>query len=605
MKRGSKIILFTVGGIIVLGVAVLLLRNGWMGGLTSRIPELANLQGLSQPVREQISEAVNKAKRNPSSDNLGTLAMVYHSSANYEQAAQCYQLAIQRSASEWTWDYYFGCLNIEMGESVAVIENFKRVIEKNPKADLAWYYIGEAYRNQRKNELAEESFNKIAAPKGSVVSTGASTRIDHFPLNAYARFQLSRIYVESGRSELAEKTLREILQANRTFGPAYRLLGNIYSERGDTVLGERYGDRANDLVVFLPPVDTLVDRLVLISRSEFYLLKKIDEAERTFYDQWTLRLVDQALTYMPDNKYLISKAINIFLWMGLDDRATSYIDRHISYFQDNFTELNKTGLVFFMNRLYPQARKYLTSALELEPDHIEIREELAMCYWSVNERDKAYDMLDGLMEQHPGNADVLADAADILFFNFGDMQRATVALSRLKRLSPEHPKGLKVSAGIAEQNGRDLEAISLYEAAFRGYPEELTTIRYLGNLLVKQRMWERAIGHFREALEYHPNDPELLEKLGSLLTMCPDPAYRKMREGIEYLERAFIHMSSRPSTLISAGRSLSITLAQLGDKRNALRTIEHTLEIGRYENISPAYQAELEEIYRTILALSD
>jgi tetratricopeptide (TPR) repeat protein len=158
---------------------------------------------------------------------------------------------------------------------------------------------------------------------------------------------------------------------------------------------------------------------------------------------------------------------------------------------------------------------------------------------------------------------------------------------------------------MAEKNGDYREAIALYDASFRGNPEELTTIRYLGNLLVKERMWERAIQHFRDALEFHPNDPDLIEKLGSLLTMCPDPSLRKTREGIEYLERAFIHMSSRPLTIMSAGRSLSLTLAQNGETRRAMRTIEQTLEIARYENISPAYKAELEEIYRTIRALEN
>ncbi|MGW8315130.1 MAG: hypothetical protein ACWGNV_05980, partial [Bacteroidales bacterium] len=107
------------------------------------------------------------------------------------------------------------------------------------------------------------------------------------------------------------------------------------------------------------------------------------------------------------------------------------------------------------------------------------------------------------------------------------------------------------------------------------------------------------------ALQYHPNDADLLEKLGSLLAMCPDSSLRKPAEGIEYLERAFIHMESRPLTLLSAGRNLSLTLARTGETRSALRTIQHTLEIARYNNVSPAYRSELEQIYRTIAALNN
>jgi tetratricopeptide (TPR) repeat protein len=267
--------------------------------------------------------------------------------------------------------------------------------------------------------------------------------------------------------------------------------------------------------------------------------------------------------------------------------------------------LTKTGLVFFVNRLYAEAEKYLSAALLLRPDDAPIREELAMCYWSLGDKEKSIRMLDELQRENRTDPDVLADIADILFFNLGDTRRAAVVLDELRRLAPSHPKSLKVAAGMAEKEGRNRDAIRLYEASFKGNPEELTTIRYLGNLLAKEQMWEQAILHFREALVVHPNDPDLLEKLGSLLAMCPDPSLRRPTEGIQYLERAFIHMSSRPLTLLSAGRNLSLTLAQTGDTRGALRTIEQTLEIARYENIPQSSKAELEEIYRTIRSLQN
>jgi len=53
---------------------------------------------------------------------------------------------------------------------------------------------------------------------------------------------------------------------------------------------------------------------------------------------------------------------------------------------------------------------------------------------------------------------------------------------------------------------------------------------------------------------------------------------------LEYLERAFIHMSSRPNVLLTAGRSLSIACANLGDKASAIRTIQQTMEIGQIES---------------------
>jgi tetratricopeptide (TPR) repeat protein len=605
MDKNRKAVLYTAGGAIVLIIMVLLIRFIINRQFSSRIPEVPNIQSLSEPVQEQISDAFKIIRRKPSAENLGMLGMVYHSSANYEQAAQCYQLAINRSKADWIWHYYQGYLKMEMGQSEEAVENFNRVIEQNPDNNLAWYYLGAACKNLRNNDLAEESFGKITNPQNIASTAKATTRHDHFPISTYAKFELSRIYFETVRMDLAETTLEEIIREDRSFGPAYRLLGNVYSMQGDIPLGEKYVVRANDLLLLSPPVDTLIDKLALLSRSELYLLKKIDEAENSIYDEWARRLVNHALQYIPDNKYLISKAIKIYLWMGLDEDAIAFMDRHISLFNENFTELHKTGTSFYLNELYQPSIEYLTRALDLEPDNIEVQKKLAISYWSVGEKQKSYDILDGLVEKNRDNPDVLADVANILFFNLKEYEKAIGFLPGLKQLSPSDPRVQKLSAGIAEKSGNFREAITMYESSFRGNPEDVTTIKYLGNLLFEHNMWDKSIRHYRKALEYHPNEPYFLERLGTYLAACPDSSLRNIEEGAEYLERAFFHISSPPNTLVSAGRSLAWAHAKLGDKQNAISIISQTINIGRREHISSSYLAELERLYLTFQNLPD
>jgi tetratricopeptide (TPR) repeat protein len=166
----------------------------------------------------------------------------------------------------------------------------------------------------------------------------------------------------------------------------------------------------------------------------------------------------------------------------------------------------------------------------------------------------------------------------------------------LKRLAPAQPEVLKMSGGQAEKNGDIDGAIRLYEQSLKGNPEDLTTIRHLGDLLIRQKMWDKAIGHYREYLTYHANEPYLLERLGTLLVTCPDPDLRNIKEGKEYSERAFIHTTSRSITLISAGRSLAIADAALGDLQGARQVIGMTINLARRENLSSAYLSELESI---------
>lgn len=626
MDRHKKTVLYSMAGTIGLVIIVLfLLRFFFNNYYRSGIPEVANFNSHSLPVQEQITDALKKARHNPSSDNLGLLGMVYHSSSNYKEAAQCYKLAIKRKKSDWIWNYYLGHLNMEMGESETVIENFNSVVEKNPGIALSWYYMGEEYKNLGKNELAEESFGNISSgktisksspnetlkksrkltTKNKIPVLGESARIDYFPLNTYAEFQLSRIYFETRRYDLAEKTLKEIIESTPSFGPAYRLLGNVYNMSGDSLMSKRYGARANDLLVFSPPVDTLVDKLVLLSRSELYVLKKIDEAKNSVYSDWALRLVNNAMQYLPDNYYLISKAIEINLWMNIDTQAISLIDKHINSFPDNPAELKKIGMMFFLNGLYPQSVKYFTRFLGMEPDDAEVQENLAISCWYLGDKKKSYEILNELERKNRNNPDVLADIANILFFNFKDNDKTASYLSRLKQMSPSNPKVLKLSAGIAEKNGHFREAITLYESSFKNDPEDLSTIQYLGNLLRKEELWAKAVKHYRKALEYHPNEPDFLEWLGSILLVCPDTSLRNIEEGKYYSERAFLHISSRPNIQVSAGRSLAYANAMLGDKKNALAVINQTINIARRENISRSYQTELENLYLYIQAMQD
>jgi len=589
------------GGAVVLIVSVFL--AGFIAGnpYRSHIPDIPDSYSLSVDVKEQLSQAFKKARRVPSANNLGMLGMAYHSSANYEQAALCYQLAIQKDESAWIWNYYLGYLNMEMGNADAIIENFKSVIDKDPNMDLAWYYLGGAYKNSRDNELAEMSFGKITNPKNESSAPKNPTRYDYFPLSTYAMFQLSRVYIDKGEMDLAESTLKKIIQDNRSFGPAYRILGNLYSISGDTALSKKYMTRANDLVAFAPPVDTLVDRLVLLSRSELYLLKKIDEAENSIYPEWAMKLVNHAMEYLPDNKYLISKAIKICLMLDLDQQAAGYTDQHISYYRDNFTEMYNMGMLFFQKRLYPQSLKYFARALEMKPDDAEIQNCLAICYWTVGEKQKTQEILDALLEEYHDSLDVLADVTSLLF-DLGEEEKATVQLSRLKKLAPAQPEVLKMSGGLAEKNGDVDGAIRLYEQSLKGNPEDLTTIRHLGDMLIRQKMWDRAIRHYREYLTYHPNDPYLLERLGTLLVTCPEPVLRNIQEGKEYSERAFIHTTSRSITLISAGRSLAVANAALGDIPGARQVISMTINLARSENLPSSYLSELESIASRISA---
>lgn len=596
LKKGSLI--KVTGGtavLLVVLVAIWLIINR---PYTGNIPDIPESHAFPGPVLEQITGARAKARRNPSAGNLGMLGMVYHASADYENAARCYRLAVERDETDWIWHYYLGYLHLEMGESEEVIRDFNRVIELNPEAKHAWYYGGEAHMNLMKYDEAEDYFSKLSNETDIPPAGDQTTRRDHFPLSTYAMFRLSNVYKNSGRVELAEKTLKEIISGQRTFGPAYRLLGNINRTGGNTALGDQLIASANDLTVFSPPVDTLVDRLALLSRSDRYLPKKIDEAYYGIYPEWTLALVDHSMQTMPDNKFVTFKAIRAYLWMDMDQQAISHTDRHISLSQNDFSELYKTAMLFYKKELYDVSKKYLLRTLGLKPGEYEIQKRLARSYWFTGETQKAMDLFNEILAGHPDDLEILSEVMDMLFFDLGERENSVRYFEILNLMQPTNPKALKVAGQLAAEEGKIPDAIALYESSFRGDPGDLVTIRNLGQLLSRQSMWERSVQFYREALSMHPNEPEILERLGVILIVCPDPAVRNVTEGVAFAERVLLNVESKPLLKISSYRVISMSFAMMGDLQNAMKSINMAIKIARDEKYPPERVGELESLLK-------
>jgi tetratricopeptide (TPR) repeat protein len=594
MIRKRRRILYIISSIVLLAALFLVLKIITDIPVRSELPDIPDLQGDPATLSEQIHSASKKAHLNPTADNLGMLGMVYHSSAFYDQAERCYKLAARKSKTKWLWHYYLGYLNTEMGESANAIENFRAVIKADPEVYEAWYYVGESYENLGENYKAEVAFQKIANLQDKRAREKTTTRNDYFPLRAYAMFQLSRIYINSGRIELAEQTLKQIIQFHRSFGAAYRLLGNVYRLKGDSTSSKYNIVRANDLADLSPPVDTLIDKLALISRSEMYLLKQIDVAEKSIYPEWALAITNNAVKQLPDNKYLISKLVKLCLRLDLGEQALPYLDKHLQSYKEDFAEIKDVADLLYEKGFNSQAMVYYNRATSLKPGNIDCQSSLAMCLWNEGMHQDATNHVIKMLEKEKGNVDALA-AGISYFIKAGERENAVKYMNQLKRIAPENPVTNKLSGIIAENDGNIQDAIALYESSFKGDPDDKNTVRYLGNILLKQKMWEKAVAHYRKALEYHPNEPDFLERLGTLLVVCPDVKVRNYIEAREYSERAFIHTDCPSEVLISAAKSLSESYWAMGDARNAYTFMNITINLAKNQNTPKEFIDDLEK----------
>jgi len=171
-------------------------------------------------------------------------------------------------------------------------------------------------------------------------------------------------------------------------------------------------------------------------------------------------------------------------------------------------------------------------------------------------------------------------------------------LSKLKQLAPSGAKVMRLEGELAETKSDNQKAIHFYESSFKADPNDVETIKNLGELYQKQEMWGKYIKLYTTANEYHPNNPDFLARLGEVLISCPETSLRNITEGKEFCERAFTYYNCPPDILIAAGSHLAYAYSLKGDQQKAVTIISKTINIARREKIPQSHQARLETMLK-------
>jgi tetratricopeptide (TPR) repeat protein len=302
---------------------------------------------------------------------------------------------------------------------------------------------------------------------------------------------------------------------------------------------------------------------------------------------------------MPDNKYLISKFIKLYLMMNMGNQPSQLLEKHLSLFKDDYNELSSMGYMLYLKGMYKPSLDYYRVAQRLRPDDAQVESSIILCIWKSVGKKTAVDSTLNWLAKNPSDSKVLTEGTGLLI-NLKETDKAAIYLSKLKRLAPREFTTISLSGKMEESKGNLAEAEKFYTDALKIKPDDLSNERNLINVLLEGKKWDKGIAMLRESLRYHPNEPFLLERLGTLLVSCPDRQFRNISEGKEYSERAFIHTRSESSTLVSAGRSLAIAYAMLNDRKNAISVLQMTINLAKREGVSREGLAELQRFLESL-----
>lgn len=598
MIRKNKF--FKVSFIIVLGVGLsYFFINTYIDDkYVGRLPNVPDLNETSVSFRKNIEDIHTNTMSKPSAKNLGELGMIYHANNYFEEANVCYLLAVERNPKKWEMNYYLGCLNRKLGNSEEAINNFNKVLEVQPNMYMALYYKAEALNLTGSTSKSEEIFKKISklAENHFVLD---NTKINsYFPLSVYASLELAKLYVSTDKVEMAESQLKLLISNEISFGPAYRQLSIIYADKGAKGLSKYYSDRSKDLEDYTSPVDTLLNKLHFYSRSETYLLKQIEDAIRSNNLLWALELVEYSLKKVPESKYIVSKAVRLYISMNMARKTLPYLAKHQKAFQDDYKELVDIGKGLSNSGLKSASKKYFMAAEKCENEKPETKSRLAGIFYDrLGMKTKALQMMEELLDQNPNDPAVIGGAT-FLSIQTGDMVTAKKHLMHLKKIDAKNPRINVFKGIIAKKVGDTKAALGYYQLAFKDAPDQGFIVKFLSEYYKNNNMWSELADLYKNALKFSPNNPNLQEAYGSFLINCPNKQLQDPKLAREFSERALVNYKSDVQIQVAAGQSLAMSYFQLNDKAKALFYIRKTINVAKQAGFSKEYIASLKTTFR-------
>jgi tetratricopeptide (TPR) repeat protein len=262
------------------------------------------------------------------------------------------------------------------------------------------------------------------------------------------------------------------------------------------------------------------------------------------------------------------------------------------------------GIVYFMQRKYPDAVSSLKKALKLKPSLSGAQVMLGLSYYELYDLDEACAALEAALKTAPSDANALLylGKAQLQKREYRAAQRTFEKLIEIKPKDPEVLYDLSLThmklmlenvnrlgeaspgsylfslllAQDAEARNDDESAIKNYREALalRG-KEEVVGIHYaLGSVYAKVGRYEEAAAEFKKELQVNPNDSLALWKLGELGLRSDPQSVR------DYLERAVTLNPDLPQAALAYGR----LLARVGETEKAVEQFQRVVRLAPEED---------------------
>ena len=433
------------------------------GCATGEQPPTFDADGMEPQVVELLESARAEVLESPDdAETWGRLGAAYDVHGLFDAAETCYLRAREADPTDFRWAYFLAIVRDVAGaQPDELVALFRTAAELRPDYAQAHFRLGYALGLRGANEEAEHAYRRA---------------IELDPSLAMAQRDLAQLLLARGETRQAVEVLLAAAELAPWDGAIFSTLAQAFERAGNSPLAAKAAARASRLEPATEIRDPELSYVAELGRSSMHWVARTRKQIDAEDFERAMESLEQLRRIRPD-------------------------DAHTLYL---------LGAVQSRRSQPTEALASLSRAVELDPSHIEARQEIALLLSGGGSFPEAAGHLAHARSLEPDNVVVLVSLAQTLA-QAGDDAGAANVYADLVRLRAHDARTLSNWGNALSRIGRDEEAVQRFEEALRMAPDYANAHYNLALVLERLGRSDEAIAHHREAVRIEPRHPAAAE----------------------------------------------------------------------------------------------